>query len=613
VRLSLQRRIYAIGYAACSVVLVVFGLVAYTEWWLAHGVRPAGIPGPGLAVAVAVPLVFAAVDLLMAGLMILHVVRVVAIPVDGLMRTAVEIAAGGRPAVPFLGRTDEVGKLARALEGWRDASEAREVLLTRAPVGICQTDGAGVLRDVNLAAAAMLGYARQELVGQDLLTLVHREDVPAARTNVEAILDGRLDRTDFEARVVRAGGGAMWCSIAVAPIGPRGDRPSSSVVILEDISDRKRQAEKAASVQRELVPHGVPRLRDYELAGVCLPAADVAGDLYDWALTDDGHLDLTLADVMGKGMRAALVMARLQTALATAPRCLGPAARVAGADRSVTFDTVASDLFVTLVQARLDLETGLLRYVNAGHGYCMVVRHGGEVVRLPRTSLPLGLGLGEVFREETVSLGPGDVLVLYSDGLVENGERGSSDADLAGELEGAGDADDMVRRLLGRVPARHADDVTMVVLRRLASSASPVAPSGMDPAIASTVTVAYEAANRNLDMVHETLAGFWGRLSAPPDEMWRMHFDLAVIEIEANIVEHARPPAVWLQLSLGEGCVVAEFLDSGREWSGAARPPAPADELEERGRGLAMARAAVDEVRYERTEAANRWRLTKRL
>ncbi len=617
VRLSLQRQIYAIGYSAYSVVLVVFGLVAYTEWRLAASIRPAGASGPDLGLAIGWPLMLAAVDLLMAALMILHVVRVVAIPVDRLVRTAVQIARGGRPPVPFVDRGDEVGNLARALEGWRDASEAREVLLTRAPVGICRADHAGRLQDANLAAAAMLGRTPEALAGRELLTLVHPADAEAARASVEAILEGRTERTDFETRLVRADGTAIWCSIAVAPIGPADGRPSSSIVILDDISERRQQAEKAASVQRELVPVTAPPLRDYELAGVCIPAAEVAGDLYDWALTEDGHLDLTLADVMGKGMRAALVMARLQTALATAPRALGPAERVAGADRSVTFDMDASGLLVTLFQGRLELETGVLRYVDAGHGYCMVVRRGGEVIPLAGSSLPLGLGLGAVFREETVTLEPGDVLVVYSDGLVEVGGQTLQQTDLAAELERAEAAEVMMRRLVGRVSARHTDDVTVVVLRRLPTAAERVAetaPAG--PAVVSQVTISYETAREGLDIVHEALAGFWQRLGAPPDQTWRMHFELAVMETEANIIEHARPSDVRLRLSLADGCVVADFLDSGREWTGAPEPVAPAepaDELPERGRGLAIARAAVDEVRYERSDGVNRWRLVKRL
>ena len=603
---SLQRSIYAIGFGAVSIVMADFGLVTFTEWRLANSIRPVGLHGPGLLAAVAGPLLFAALDLLMGALMILYVGRLVGGPIDQLTRTAVQIAKGGRPRVPFADRTDEVGQLARALEGWRDASETRETLLTSAPVVICQADQAGLLLDVNRAAMAMLGYPREALLGRGLLTLIHPDDVAAARARVEAVLEGRLDRTDFETRVLRADGSPLWCSVAVAPVGGE-HRPESSIVILDDISSRHVQSETAASVQRELVPHDAPSLRDYELAGTCLPAADMAGDLYDWTLTDDGHLDLTVADVMGKGMRAALVMARLQTALTAAPSSMGPAARVAAADRWVTFNMDGAEPFVTLFHARLELETGVLRYVDAGHGHCLIVRDGGEVVRLAGASLPLGLGLGGVFREDTARLQPGDVLAVHSDGLLDVGDRPLRQWDLGTELRRGEDAEAIVHRLADRVPARPPDDATLVVLRRLAGRA--LAP----PDGACQVTIGYEAEGRNLDLVHETLARFWRRLPALPDERWRMLFELAVLEVEANIVEHARPTSLRLQLSVADGRVVAEFYDGGEEWNGLAQPPPPVEELKERGRGLAIARAAVDEVCYERSGTANRWRLVKSL
>src|SRR5207249_554310 len=83
----------------------------------------------------------------------------------------------------------------------------------------------------------------------------------------------------------------------------------SFILIEEDISDRKGHAELAARVQRELLPHMVPEVEGYEVAGACLSAMEVAGDFYDWVLDDQGRLQFTVADVMGKGMGAALVTA----------------------------------------------------------------------------------------------------------------------------------------------------------------------------------------------------------------------------------------------------------------------------------------------------------------
>jgi serine/threonine-protein kinase RsbW len=128
--------------------------------------------------------------------------------------------------------------------------------------------------------------------------------------------------------------------------------------------------------------------------------------------------------------------------------------------------------------------------------------------------------------------------------------------------------------------------------------------------------VTYTAAPESLQLVHEAVTRFWEQLGNPPADDWRMLFELAVAEVAANIVEHARPQMVDLRLSERGGCVVAEFTDTGNGWAGpsSSGPSSVADqaaELAERGRGLTLARTALDEVVYERVGEVNRWRLLK--
>jgi len=125
------------------------------------------------------------------------------------------------------------------------------------------------------------------------------------------------------------------------------------------------------------------------------------------------------------------------------------------------------------------------------------------------------------------------------------------------------------------------------------------------------VAVSCEATPEQLGSVHEALTQFWAGIVPTPPEDWRMMFDLAVSEVAANIVEHAQPPMMSLRLSATAGKVVAEFTDGGRGWTGPPSPSRLVDELSERGRGLALARTAVDEVVYEREGTVNRWRLIK--
>jgi serine phosphatase RsbU (regulator of sigma subunit) len=133
-------------------------------------------------------------------------------------------------------------------------------------------------------------------------------------------------------------------------------------------------------------------------------------------------------------------------------------------------------LFVTLFHARLDTRSGLLRYVDGGHGYCVVRRVDGELERLSERSLPLGVRNMERFKEGEVELGPGDLLLAYTDGLVEVGERTLDLGELTGELESAAGAGEMVERLVATVRGEQGDDVTVMVLRRLVTPQPPSVP-----------------------------------------------------------------------------------------------------------------------------------------
>src|SRR5207237_1141479 len=181
-------------------------------------------------------------------------------------------------------------------------------------------------------------------------------------------------------------------------------------------------SERAAQIQRELLPTEKPELEGYEVAAACLPAKDVSGDFYDWMGPQGGQLDLTVAEVMGEGAGSALVMATLRTALRTAPQELGPAARVALAAESLSRGLTDDDLFVTMLHARLDLASGALRYVDAGHGYCVIRRAGGELERLERQSEPLGAS-GAKHEEGEVRLEPGDSLLACTDGLLKPADQ----------------------------------------------------------------------------------------------------------------------------------------------------------------------------------------------
>jgi len=160
------------------------------------------------------------------------------------------------------------------------------------------------------------------------------------------------------------------------------------------------------------------------------------------------------------------VLATLRMALRTMPPGLNPKARVGLAAESMAGVLAEDGLSVTLFHGRLDLTSGVLSYVNAGHGRSAIRRADGEVVRLAERSLPLGAAGRDDYREAQVRLEPGDTLLAYTDGLVETTGGTIDLEELAGGLGGAESAEELVRRLVGRVRGRQSDDATIVLLRR---------------------------------------------------------------------------------------------------------------------------------------------------
>ena len=387
-------------------------------------------------------------------------------PLGQLAGTAAKIASEGHVAIPYVHGGDEVGELARALLGWQEASAVRTILAEQAPIGICRIGPDGRFLTANPMLERMLGYGRDELVGRELWSVSHEEDRAGVRERFAAMMGGTMDRLRMQRRWLRRDGTDLWCSIVAAPVPGADGRPETVVGIIEDISERRREAERAARVQRDLLPSETPQLDGYALAAACVPMHNVAGDYYDWSQPTDGHLDLTVADVMGKEVGSALVMATLGMALRAMPRELSPKEKIELVAHSMSRALTDEGLFVTMFHGRLDLATGVLHYVDAGHGYCLIWRANGSIVPLRARSLPLGVLSEERYEEGRARLMPGDTLLVYTDGLVEAEDRIVEAEELVASLRGAWTVEDLVHQLVDSVGEGRADDVTVLILRR---------------------------------------------------------------------------------------------------------------------------------------------------
>jgi sigma-B regulation protein RsbU (phosphoserine phosphatase) len=204
----------------------------------------------------------------------------------------------------------------------------------------------------------------------------------------------------------------------------------------------------AADVQAKLLPRSYPSIPGFEIAARCLPARQAGGDFFDWQEVCRGVWALTLGDVMGKGMAAAILMATVRASIRAVAHNR-PSQAVRLAESAVLPDLESSESFVTLFHAQLHAAERSLLFVDCGHGFAFVRRANGAVKGLTPRGLPLGVPGRKSYREGTVRFAPGDTLVLYSDGLIDaRPELALNNHLLARQLRGASSAREMLERLI---------------------------------------------------------------------------------------------------------------------------------------------------------------------
>lgn len=180
-----------------------------------------------------------------------------------------------------------------------------------------------------------------------------------------------------------------------------------------------REIEIAREVQERLFPQEMPRLTGGSVAGHCRPAQGVGGDYYDVITLEDGRLGLAIGDVSGKGISAALLMASLRASLRGVtldnPRDF---ANLMNKVNRLVYEASASNRYATFFFAAYDAKTRRLDCVNAGHNPPVLLR-GDKVIRLEADGPVVGLLPFAPYTEQTLTLEPGDLLILYTDGISE--------------------------------------------------------------------------------------------------------------------------------------------------------------------------------------------------
>jgi sigma-B regulation protein RsbU (phosphoserine phosphatase) len=233
----------------------------------------------------------------------------------------------------------------------------------------------------------------------------------------------------------------------------------------------------ARVIQSGLLPPGPPRLPGYDIACRGVPAKTVGGDYYDFIPVGDGRLAVCLADVSGHGMPAALLMANLQATIrCQAIAAVSPAECVRRSNR-LLYRSTEGQRFATCFYGVLETRTGRITYSNAGHDHPLLLKDGESPRPLATGGLVLGVHEEPQYEEAAAVLEPGDLLVIYSDGITEffdgeNREFGVEGLTDAVARARSGSAAEILEEILRSVGAHghgrtQADDMTLVVMRRL--------------------------------------------------------------------------------------------------------------------------------------------------
>jgi phosphoserine phosphatase RsbU/P len=319
---------------------------------------------------------------------------------DGEADVFVEIPPG-RIQMATLGRHATIGELGAFTD------------MPRTATVVARTDlvGLRIERETLTALAAEFAVIPVAVIAE-LGRRLHSMNLPLAYLTYAA---GALARDEYDA--------AMLAELT----GQQGELASfarafaNMAAEIRDKQRRRHEIEAAADLQKSILPGPLARqgaARAIDLHAEMHPAREIGGDFYDYFLVGEKRLVVTVADVSGKGIPAALFMAVSRTVLRSVVGTGDLAVAMCDANRVLSAENDAC-MFVTVFYGVLDLANGLLRWCNAGHNppYLLRANRGREM--LHATGIPFGVDVNGFYRIRESVLMPGDGLFLYSDGITE--------------------------------------------------------------------------------------------------------------------------------------------------------------------------------------------------
>ncbi|MCQ2428967.1 MAG: SpoIIE family protein phosphatase [Clostridia bacterium] len=377
----------------------------------------------------------------------------------------------------------------------------------------------------------------------------------------------------------------------------------------------------AESIQKSALPNvfpAFPKRKDFDIFALMNPANEVGGDFYDFYLTGTDTLHFLVADVSGKGIPAAMFMMRAKTELKSLTEAQLPLCDVFTAGNNALCEGNDAGMFVTAWQGSLDLQTGLLQYANAGHNPPLVRHAGGRFEYLRDKSGIVLAGLEDVkYKTQELTLSPGDVIYLYTDGVTEAtnaqevlyGEQRLLDALNSREFESMEDVCRFVREevdaFVGDAP--QFDDITMVAMRFIGTPPPPEIRFD-------------EAAIDDITAVTEFVDGELEKMDCPMKTV--IQINVAIDELYSNIVRYGyknRKGPITVKVIRHEDAdtVYIRFEDEGIPYNPLNRQDPDitlsAEEREIGGLGIFMVKKTMDDIRYKYENGHNILTIAKKI
>jgi serine phosphatase RsbU (regulator of sigma subunit) len=235
------------------------------------------------------------------------------------------------------------------------------------------------------------------------------------------------------------------------------------------VAERADQMQRAIELQAGMLPASPFKGDGFDIAAHFTAAREISGDFYDWYVPRPGVVSITLGDVMGKGLPAALMMATARAALrgSAGEEDMAVGIKLAADVMAAAFEV--NHAYATVFHCEFDSKSGALRYVDAGHGHARLLRGATGQELLPERSAPIGIFPDSQFAVGTATLNVGDTMVVFSDGLLDlRPDLATKEVQLPYEARRAGTAQELVEILAHGASGRDLfDDVTVLALRRL--------------------------------------------------------------------------------------------------------------------------------------------------